>query len=113
MTIKVYKGKSSWTGDNNLFGIFYLKDITPIPRGVPQIEMTFDINSNEIMNITVQKKSIGNVKKIMMKKEDYYKNRLTRWFQMQKSSRSKMKRLRRELNRRMDLKGIYLKFEIH
>jgi L1 cell adhesion molecule like protein len=52
-----------------LLGTFDLTGIPPAPRGVPQIEVTFDVNADGIMNVSAQDKSTGNVKKITIKNE--------------------------------------------
>jgi L1 cell adhesion molecule like protein len=69
VTIKVYEGERSRTRDNNILGTFDLTGIPPAPRGVPQIEVTFDVNADGIMNVSAQDKSTGNVKKITIKNE--------------------------------------------
>ena len=69
VTIKVFEGERSKTEDNNLLGTFDLTGIPPAPRGVPQIEVTFDIDANGIMNVSAKEKSTGNVKKITIKNE--------------------------------------------
>jgi L1 cell adhesion molecule like protein len=69
VTIKVFEGERPRTPDNNLLGTFDLTGIPPAPRGVPQIEVTFDINADGIMNVSAQDKSTGNVKKITIKNE--------------------------------------------
>lgn len=69
VTIKVYEGERSKTRDNNLLGTFDLTGIPPAPRGVPQIEVTFEVNADGIMNVSAQDKSTGNVKKITIKNE--------------------------------------------
>ena len=69
VTIKVYEGERTRTRDNNLLGTFDLTGIPPAPRGVPQIEVTFDVNADGIMNVSAQDKSTGNVKKITIKNE--------------------------------------------
>jgi L1 cell adhesion molecule like protein len=69
VTIKVYEGERPRTRDNNLLGTFDLTGIPPAPRGVPQIEVTFDVNADGIMNVSAQDKSTGNVKKITIKNE--------------------------------------------
>jgi len=55
--IQVYEGERSMTRDNNLLGKFELSGIPPAPRGVPQIEVTFDIDANGILNVTAEDKS--------------------------------------------------------
>jgi L1 cell adhesion molecule like protein len=52
------------TKDNNLLGKFELSAIPPAPRGVPQIEVTFDIDANGILNVSAQDKSTGKQNKI-------------------------------------------------
>ena len=69
VTIKVYEGERAKTADNNLLGTFDLTGIPPMPRGVPQIEVTFDVNADGIMNVSAQEKSTGNVKKIQIKND--------------------------------------------
>jgi len=62
--IQVYEGERAMTRDNNLLGKFELSGIPPAPRGVPQIEVTFDIDANGILNVSAQDKSTGKVNKI-------------------------------------------------
>jgi L1 cell adhesion molecule like protein len=57
--IQVYEGERSMTKDNNHLGKFELTGIPPAPRGVPQIEVSFDIDSNGILNVSAQDKSTG------------------------------------------------------
>merc|ERR1711887_417678 len=52
------------TKDNNLLGKFELSGIPPAPRGVPQIEVTFDVDANGILNVSAQDKSTGKENKI-------------------------------------------------
>jgi len=54
--IQVYEGERSRTKDNNLLGKFELGGIPPAPRGVPQIEVTFDIDANGVLNVTAEDK---------------------------------------------------------
>ena len=62
--IKVYEGERSMTRDNHLLGNFELSSIPPAPRGVPQIEVTFDIDANGILNVSATDKSTGRENKI-------------------------------------------------
>lgn len=62
--IQVYEGERAMTRDNNLLGKFELSGIPPAPRGVPQIEVTFDIDANGILNVSAVDKSTGKQNKI-------------------------------------------------
>merc|ERR1712014_261803 len=62
--IQVFEGERSMTKDNNLLGKFELSGIPPAPRGVPQIEVTFDVDANAILNVTAADKSSGKSNKI-------------------------------------------------
>lgn len=57
--IQVFEGERKQTKDNHLLGKFELSGIPPAPRGVPQIEVTFDIDANGILNVSAQDKSTG------------------------------------------------------
>ncbi|GME82508.1 unnamed protein product [Ambrosiozyma monospora] len=62
--IQVYEGERARTKDNNLLGKFELSGIPPAPRGVPQIEVTFDIDANGILNVSALEKGTGKSQKI-------------------------------------------------
>jgi len=62
--IQVYEGERSRTRDNNLLGKFELTGIPPAPRGVPQINVIFDIDANGILNVSAEDKTTGNKNKI-------------------------------------------------
>merc|ERR1711906_71542 len=62
--IKVFEGERSRTKDNNILGKFELTGIPPAPRGEPQIEVTFDIDANGILNVSASDKSTGKSSKI-------------------------------------------------
>jgi len=59
VTIQVYEGERAMTKDNHMLGRFDLTGIPPAPRGVPQIEVTFDIDANGILNVSAVDKSSG------------------------------------------------------
>merc|ERR1711981_430611 len=62
--IQVFEGERAMTKDNNLLGKFHLDGIPPMPRGVPQIEVTYDIDANGILNVSSVEKSTGKENKI-------------------------------------------------
>ncbi|EJD02373.1 heat shock protein HSS1 [Fomitiporia mediterranea MF3/22] len=62
--IQVYEGERARTKDNNLLGKFELSGIPPAPRGVPQIEVTFDIDANGILNVSAAEKTTGKSNRI-------------------------------------------------
>ena len=62
--IQVYEGERARTKDNNLLGKFELAGIPPAPRGVPQIEVTFDIDANGILNVSASDKTTGKSNRI-------------------------------------------------
>merc|ERR1719228_600204 len=64
VTIQVYEGERAMTKDNHLLGKFDLTGIPPAPRGVPQIEVTFDIDANGILNVSAVEKGSGKQNKI-------------------------------------------------
>lgn len=72
--IQVFEGERTLTKDNNLLGTFELSGIPPAPRGTPQIEVSFDVNADGILNVSALDKSSGNTKKITITND---KERLT------------------------------------
>lgn len=64
VTIQVYEGERAMTKDNNLLGTFNLTGIPPAPRGVPKIEVTFDLNADGILNVSAKDDSTGRQEKI-------------------------------------------------
>jgi len=72
--IQVYEGERPMTKDNNKLGTFELTGIPPAPRGVPQIDVSFDLDANGILNVKAVDKMSGNKKDITIK---YNKGRLS------------------------------------
>merc|ERR1739837_39537 len=64
VSIQVYEGERAMTRDNHMLGKFDLTGIPPAPRGVPQIEVTFDIDANGILNVSAADKAAGKSEKI-------------------------------------------------
>jgi molecular chaperone DnaK len=62
--IKVYQGERAMARDNRLLGVFQLVGIPPAPRGIPQVDVTFDIDANGILNVTAKDKATNNEQKI-------------------------------------------------
>jgi molecular chaperone DnaK len=62
--IKVYQGERALAKDNRMLGVFQLIGIPPAPRGIPQVEVTFDIDANGILNVTAKDKATNNEQKI-------------------------------------------------
>jgi molecular chaperone DnaK len=62
--IKVYQGERALARDNRMLGVFQLVGIPPAPRGIPQIEVTFDIDANGILNVLAKDKATNNEQKI-------------------------------------------------
>ncbi len=62
--IKVFQGERAMAKDNRLLGVFQLVGIPPAPRGIPQVEVTFDIDANGILNVTAKDRATNNEQKI-------------------------------------------------
>lgn len=69
VTIQVFEGERQFTKDNRTMGQFELSGIPPAPRGVPQIEVSFDIDANGILNVSAEDKGTGKSHQITIKNE--------------------------------------------
>ncbi|KAJ7594765.1 heat shock protein 70 [Mycena floridula] len=69
VSIKVYEGERTMCKDNNLLGSFELSGIPPAPRGVPQIEVTFNLDANSIMTVSATDKATGKTESVTIKNE--------------------------------------------
>ncbi|XP_017770914.1 PREDICTED: heat shock protein 68-like [Nicrophorus vespilloides] len=69
VTIQVFEGERTMTKDNNLLGTFDLTGIPPAPRGQPQIEVTFDLDANGILNVSAKETGTGRSKNITIKND--------------------------------------------
>lgn len=67
MRVKVYEGEGKNTADNNLLGEFLLQGIPPMPKGEPDVEVTFEVDANGILNATAVEKSTGKRQNITIK----------------------------------------------
>ena len=69
VTIRVFQGEREMAADNKLLGTFELTDIPPAPRGIPQIQVTFDIDSNGIVHVSAKDLGTGKEQKITIKSD--------------------------------------------
>merc|ERR1712023_301071 len=69
VSIQIFEGERSMTKDNHLLGKFELTGIPPAPRGVPQIEVTFEIDANGILQVSAEDKGTGKAEKITITAE--------------------------------------------
>ena len=69
VTIQVYEGERQLTTHNNKLGEFHLDGLPPMPRGQPQIEITYDVDANGILSVSAVEKSTGKSKNITIKNE--------------------------------------------
>jgi len=67
--IQIFEGERARTKDNNKLGNFELSGIAPAPRGVPKIEVTFDLDTNGLLNVSAEDKGTGKKNKITIKNE--------------------------------------------
>jgi L1 cell adhesion molecule like protein len=75
VTIQVFEGERAMTRDNNKLGEFQLSGIPPMPRGTPQVEITYDVDANGILNVSAVEKSTGKSEKITITNDS---NRLSK-----------------------------------
>ncbi|KAF4521368.1 hypothetical protein B566_EDAN006957 [Ephemera danica] len=75
VTIQVFEGERAMTKDNNLLGTFNLTGLAPAPRGVPKIQVTFDMDANGILNVSAKDESSGRSQQITIRND---KGRLSR-----------------------------------
>lgn len=69
VTIQVFEGERAMTKDNNLLGTFDLTGIPPAPRGIPKVDVTFDLDANGILNVSAKENSTGKSKNITIKND--------------------------------------------
>ena len=67
--IQVYEGERTMTKDNNMLGTFKLDGIPPAPRGIPQIEVSFDLDANGIMKVEAKEKGSGKSENITIEND--------------------------------------------
>ncbi|CAF0705601.1 unnamed protein product [Brachionus calyciflorus] len=69
VTVQVFEGERSMTKDNNLLGKFELMGLPPAPRGIPRVQVTFNVDANGILSVTAREESTGKSKNIKIKNE--------------------------------------------
>ena len=93
VTIRVFQGEREIANDNKVLGQFNLEDIPPAPRGVPQIEVTFDIDANGIVSVSAKDKGTGKEQKITIQASgDYLMKILKKWSKMQKKMQKQIRK---------------------
>ncbi len=110
--IAVVQGEREFAKDNKLLGHFRLDGITPAPRGVPQIEVTFDIDANGIVNVTAKDKSTGKEQRITLTSSGgLSKEEIEKMVQDAKAHEAEDKKARESIEQRNKLDGIILDIE--
>ncbi|XZQ54637.1 MAG: molecular chaperone DnaK [Candidatus Karelsulcia muelleri] len=100
VTIRVGQGERSMFNDNKEIGRFDLIDIAPAPRGVPQIEVTFDIDANGILNVSAKEKSTGKEQSIRIQASSgLSKNEIERMKREAQENAEKDKKLKEEIEK--------------
>lgn len=96
VTIHVLQGERKRAADNKSLGQFNLEGINPAPRGMPQIEVTFDIDANGIINVSAKDKNTGKEQQIKIQASSRLKRcwKLNKWCVMQKRMRKQTKNLK-------------------
>merc|ERR1712061_765225 len=117
VTIQVFEGERPMTKDNHQLGKFDLTGIPPAPRGVPQIEVTFEIDANGILQVSAEDKGTGNKEKITITNDQ---NRLTpedieRMIQESEQSAEEDKKMKEKVESRNELESYAysLKNQVH
>ncbi|KAL6867474.1 hypothetical protein ACP4OV_015498 [Aristida adscensionis] len=98
----VYEGERTRTKDNNLLGKFELTGIPPAPRGVPQINVNFDIDANGILNVSAEDKTTGKKNKITITND---KGRLSKEIERMVQEAEKYKAEDEQVRRRVDARN--------
>ena len=107
VTIQVFEGERTMTKDNNKLGEFQLDGIPPAPRGVPQIEVSFDIDANGILNVSAIEKGTGKENKITITNDNKHlsKDDIERMVQDAEKFKKEDEELRERIEARNGLEG--------
>ena len=104
VTIRVFQGEREMAADNRLLGQFNLEGIPPAPRGIPQIEVKFDIDANGILNVTARDKDTGAEQSITISEQSNLdKTEVERMVSDAEANRQEDEQLRRAVEARNEL----------
>jgi heat shock protein 1/8 len=105
--IKIFEGEREFTRDNNLLGKFELEGIPPAPRGVPQIEITYDVDANGILSVHASDKSTGKSKKITItnNRDRLSKNDIERMVKIAEEHAEEDRKMRDRVSARNELEN--------
>ena len=107
VTIKVYEGERALTKDNNLLGEFNLNNIPPMPRGVPKINVSLNVNTNGILEVTAKEESSGKSHKIVIENDNnrFTKDQINKMYDDAKNWEEEDKKILEKLNAKNDLEN--------
>lgn len=109
--IKVCQGEREFAKDNKVLGQFRLEGINPAPRGVPQIEVTFDIDANGIVNVSAKDMKTGKEHRITITSSSGLSKEIDRMVQEAKSHEAEDKKAREAVEKRNHLDGVIMQME--
>ena len=110
--IRIVQGEREMAKDNKLLGQFRLEGFPPAPRGVPQIEVTFDIDANGIVNVSARDKATGKEQRITITSSSgLSKEEIEKMVQEAKSHESEDKKLRDTIEKKNRLDGLIIDIE--
>lgn len=106
-SVHVFEGERARSKDNTLLACFELSDIAPAPRGVPKIEVTFDLEVNDILNVSAEDKSTGKKVRVACKRtrDCLSESEVNRMVMEAAQRRRSNEAIRKRLNARNDLDG--------
>jgi len=110
--IQVFEGERKLTKDCNCLGTFSLNDIPPAPRGVPQIEVTFEIDENSILQVSAMEKSKGTQQKITITnpKDRFSSQQIEEMLKKAQTSQEEDDRIVKRIQARNQLEGLCYQF---
>uniref|UniRef100_A0A1I8IYV7 Heat shock protein 70 n=1 Tax=Macrostomum lignano TaxID=282301 RepID=A0A1I8IYV7_9PLAT len=111
VTVQVFEGERALTRDNHLLGRFNLDGIPPAPRGVPQIEVTFDVDANGILVVSAKDKSTSKEEKITITNDKGRKDEIDRMVRDAEKFREEDERHRERLAARNQLESLAFQYK--